>query len=692
MRKLILSVILALLPAREALAAYGTTPGVCKKGTLTGSVLCTGILNTETVNGSGFPNTISGGQGNSIQSDGGTPDGGSTISGGYSNNIGTGTNVNHANSNTISGGSNNFLAGGGATIGGGHGNIIYGGDETIGGGSGNTIGVDPSGGSENTISGGDGNTINDGSILSAIVGGTIGGGAGNVVGGQFSTVCGGLTNTAGSSFGGSFFQHATVCGGQSNSATGEGSTIPGGVSNRASGQYTFAVGSYCEASATGAGCMNDGSFAPTYSVNSSSNSLLLAYLNGVRISTGPLLISTGSYIQFPDGTQQRSAASGGGVTGAGTSGTYPIWTGAAALGNGTISATASQLNVLAPTADGSAIAVTATDNNVSGAGGSVAIKGGDGNSGVNDFGGAVSLTGGANTSGSKRGGTAAVTGGAGAGANGGAVTVAGGADSSSGIGGAANLLGGNGNAGGIGGAVAVTGGRGNGGGGGNVVVKGGDDNNAGAGGNASLTGGPATGNGVPGNAFIDGGQASGTNNGGNVTITAGQKSGAGTSDGSLTINPRTSTATVTGKFGVQDGTQGTGKVFTSDASGNGKWSTPTVYASTSSFPMTMGGFSSTLGLGTTFFATTPDSAIVLKRITVTVVIAGTGGAGDVYRCQDASGNFISVTSAAGAAAGTVTTATGSANIASGTRVNGLEYSSAAATPPTVNVLCEYFSQ
>lgn len=102
-----------------------------------------------------------------------------------------------------------------------------------------------------------------------------------------------------------------------------------------------------------------------------------------------------------------------------------------------------------------------------------------------------------------------------------------------------------------------------------------------------------------------------------------------------------------------------------------------------------GGFSSTLGVGTTFFAFVPDQTVTLQRITVTVVTAGVGGAGDEYRCQDNTGVGISVTVAAAAAAGTVTTATGSAAIASGAQVSGLLLNSAAGTTPGVNVLCEY---
>lgn len=101
------------------------------------------------------------------------------------------------------------------------------------------------------------------------------------------------------------------------------------------------------------------------------------------------------------------------------------------------------------------------------------------------------------------------------------------------------------------------------------------------------------------------------------------------------------------------------------------------------------GFSSTLGLGTTFTAMVPDEAVTLKRITATVVVAGVGGAGDTYRCQNSAGTGLSVTVAAAAGAGTVTTATGTAEISSGQTVNGLLLTSAAVTSPVINLVCEY---
>lgn len=106
--------------------------------------------------------------------------------------------------------------------------------------------------------------------------------------------------------------------------------------------------------------------------------------------------------------------------------------------------------------------------------------------------------------------------------------------------------------------------------------------------------------------------------------------------------------------------------------------------------MHAGGFNSTLGSGTTFFAFVPDSAVTLRRITATIVVAGIGGTGDTWFCSDGT-NSISVTTGAEAAAGTVSTATGSAGVAAGVQVNG-RLEATGGTSPAANVLCEYSMQ
>ena len=100
-----------------------------------------------------------------------------------------------------------------------------------------------------------------------------------------------------------------------------------------------------------------------------------------------------------------------------------------------------------------------------------------------------------------------------------------------------------------------------------------------------------------------------------------------------------------------------------------------------------GGFNSTLGAGTTFYAFIPDSAIRLTRITVTVVVAGIGGSGDQFFCSDGT-NALSVTVAAAALAGTVTSSQGAVLVAAGDTVNYRMESDAGITP-TVNIDCQY---
>lgn len=99
------------------------------------------------------------------------------------------------------------------------------------------------------------------------------------------------------------------------------------------------------------------------------------------------------------------------------------------------------------------------------------------------------------------------------------------------------------------------------------------------------------------------------------------------------------------------------------------------------------GFSSTLGAGTTFQAYAPSQAIVISSISVTVVIPGIGGTGDVYSCGTGAG-AVSVTVPAATAAGVTTSGGGSVSVAVGSRVS-LWLDSSAITTPVVNVVCEY---
>jgi len=75
-------------------------------------------------------------------------------------------------------------------------------------------------------------------------GAAVGGGAGNVASGLFSTVPGGVANTASG-------VTSTVGGGEANAAAGFGSTVPGGRLNTASGELSFAAGHHAKATTKG---------------------------------------------------------------------------------------------------------------------------------------------------------------------------------------------------------------------------------------------------------------------------------------------------------------------------------------------------------------------------------------------------------------------------------------------------------
>lgn len=95
--------------------------------------------------------------------------------------------------------------------------------------------------------------------------------------------------------------------------------------------------------------------------------------------------------------------------------------------------------------------------------------------------------------------------------------------------------------------------------------------------------------------------------------------------------------------------------------------------------------------GTTFQAFVPTSAITLKNISFNVDVASAGGSGDTLTCGDASGHSLSVVSANGAAAGTITTNTGTVNISAGTIVY-MRLDSGAVTKPQGNISCGYTTQ
>ena len=106
--------------------------------------------------------------------------------------------------------------------------------------------------------------------------------------------------------------------------------------------------------------------------------------------------------------------------------------------------------------------------------------------------------------------------------------------------------------------------------------------------------------------------------------------------------------------------------------------------------MHVSGFNSTLGVGVTFFAFISDSAITMRRLTITIVVAGSGGGGDTFVVTDGI-TPISVTGAADAPAGSTFTNTGMINIPAGISLNARQTTGGASTP-TVNLILEYVMQ
>jgi hypothetical protein len=168
-----------------------------------GSIATYGGLFPNSV--SAFHGTISGGLGNTIQSNAVE----STIAGGNQNSIQP-----NASRSVIGGGILNTLQAGA-------------GNATIAGGDANTIQTNAS---DSTIGGGGGNFIHQNANYA-----TVSGGLGNSAGGTGAMVGGGNANNASNLF-------AFVGGGQANIASGSFATIAGGISNTASGPGSFVGG------------------------------------------------------------------------------------------------------------------------------------------------------------------------------------------------------------------------------------------------------------------------------------------------------------------------------------------------------------------------------------------------------------------------------------------------------------------
>ncbi len=300
-------------------------------------------LATKVIEDGGSGSTIRINNSNTVQGTGSSVLGGctntssgnfSTISGGYSN-----TNDTNANCSVIVGGCINTNSERFSFIGGGCRNTSSGNYGFIGGGCQNTIGsVGKStivGGSTNVtnsnytyvgggstnyvgtnadcgvISGGFQNTILDGG--SGVCLSTIGGGAYNQVGGNFSNVGGGFQNTAacqGGFIGGGTYNTllgncAVIGGGCNNTASGGYSIIGGGCNNKANGDYSNILGgsgNVADANNTFVLGSNINTSTPDTTYVESLNVCGALYDNGASSgSAGNILSSTGS------GARWRSA-------------------------------------------------------------------------------------------------------------------------------------------------------------------------------------------------------------------------------------------------------------------------------------------------------------------------------------------------------------------------------------------------
>jgi hypothetical protein len=203
--------------------------------TLTGDVLYTagqygiaragntlhGIHDSTHINLGGNSTTGTPGQGNMY----------ATVSGGFGNSA-------NSDYSSVGGGSNNRAGGWYATVGGGNADTADGYVATVGGGKGNTAS-----GNYATVSGGWNNTA-DSSFAS------VGGGVSNIANAKYATVSGGWNNTADSIFstvgGGNNntanANHATVGGGEYNNASNSCATVSGGSNNEALAYYTSISG------------------------------------------------------------------------------------------------------------------------------------------------------------------------------------------------------------------------------------------------------------------------------------------------------------------------------------------------------------------------------------------------------------------------------------------------------------------
>lgn len=132
-------------------------------------------------------------------------------------------------------------------------------------------------------------------------------------------------------------------------------------------------------------------------------------------------------------------------------------------------------------------------------------------------------------------------------------------------------------------------------------------------------------------------------------------------------------------------------VLTLDGTGAGLRFAGGTTQSSTTYSHVSGALTANLTAGVTFFSFVSDSAISMRRITTTIQVASVGAGNDVIYCNNAAGTGVSVTSAVGAAAGTSTTAVGSADIAYQGQVF-CHYEGGATTKPNLSFALGYVHQ
>jgi hypothetical protein len=218
---------------------------------------------------------------------------GNIASGNYAHVGGGAQNIANEAFTVVGGGRGNTAIATGATVGGGQENSASGAHATVAGGQANIASGEYSlaAGKLNTASGiyssvtGESNTASADNC-------SVGGGFGNIAGGNYARVGGGAQNTANEAFtvigGGRGNQAtapgATIGGGQFNSASGMHATVVGGTGNTASGEGSLAAGQLARANHYGSFVWNDGSNFDSLATTADYQFLIRA-TGGVAIGT-----------------------------------------------------------------------------------------------------------------------------------------------------------------------------------------------------------------------------------------------------------------------------------------------------------------------------------------------------------------------------------------------------------------------